>query len=87
MKLWRVCRPAHVALDGEGARLHGGRWSPQGFRAVYASATLSLAVLEVLVRMRQTRPIDDWISLEIEIPRGIVVPEVDVDHLPAERGI
>lgn len=39
------------AFDGEGARLHGGRWNSRGNRMVYASATLSLAALESLVHL------------------------------------
>ena len=41
-------RPNKV-LDGEGARLLGGRWNSKGKRCVYTAGSESLAVLEVLV--------------------------------------
>ncbi len=48
---WRVtaAKFADRAFDGEGARLAGGRWNSPGRRAVYTSATTSLALLETLV--------------------------------------
>lgn len=50
---WRIVEARHAAtaFDGEGARRYGGRWNSQGRRLVYASATLSLAALEVLVHL------------------------------------
>jgi RES domain-containing protein len=50
---WRLVKTRHLkaAWDGEGAALHGGRWNSTGVRVVYGSATLSLALLEVLVHL------------------------------------
>jgi RES domain-containing protein len=47
---WRIVREkrANTAFDGEGARLHGGRWNSVGVRVVYVSRTKSLAALETL---------------------------------------
>ncbi len=42
---------ADAGFDGEGARLFGGRWNAKGTRMVYSSATLSLAILEMLVHL------------------------------------
>lgn len=51
---WRIVKERHAAsaLDGEGARLHGGRWNSVGVRVVYASFAKSLAALEILVHVR-----------------------------------
>lgn len=48
---WRVCAPryAGTAFSGEGARIHGGRWNSKGRAILYASESVSLAVLEQLV--------------------------------------
>lgn len=50
--VWRVVtqRFADTAYSGEGARLYGGRWNPKGVPVVYAAATQSLALLEMLVQ-------------------------------------
>lgn len=48
MKLWRLTRAAHVALDGAGAMLHGGRYSPPGCPVVALASEAGLAVLVAL---------------------------------------
>jgi len=50
--VWRLA-PAefHSELDGEGARLFGGRWNSPGLRALYTSSHLSLSVLETYVNI------------------------------------
>lgn len=45
MKLWRLARAGQVALDGEGARLRGGRYSSPGRPAVSLASEAGLAVL------------------------------------------
>lgn len=50
-QVFRLVRERHAdhAYDGEGARLHGGRWNPRGHRMVYTAGSRALAVLELLV--------------------------------------
>ncbi len=50
MIIYRITSVAYKDMTGEGARLHGGRWNEKGIRAVYASQSISLAMLELLVR-------------------------------------
>lgn len=68
MELWRIAREAHAALDREGARLHGARWTPRGTPAVYAASHLSLAALEYLVHIDPEDAPDDLVALRIGIP-------------------
>ncbi|WP_367268713.1 RES domain-containing protein, partial [uncultured Sphingomonas sp.] len=35
MIVHRLCKAAHAALDGEGARMWGGRWNSPGRAMVY----------------------------------------------------
>lgn len=50
--VWRLTPPEfHTKLDGEGARLFGGRWNSPGLRALYTSSHLSLSVLETYVNI------------------------------------
>lgn len=53
---WRLVKTRFVqhAFDGEGARLYGGRWSSPGGAVVYASATASLAVLELFANVQRS---------------------------------
>jgi RES domain-containing protein len=54
---WRITKAADIrrAFSGEGARVYGGRWNSKGVAVVYAAATASLAMLEILVHIRNTR--------------------------------
>lgn len=75
MRIWRIARTMHHALDGEGARLAGGRWNSEGVPVVYASSTLALAALEYLVHVDIEDVPDDLVALGIDV----------LDHVPAER--
>jgi RES domain-containing protein len=84
MILWRLARLAHAKLDGEGARLAGGRWNSRGRAAVYASSRLSLAALELLVHTDVPLVPPDLVAFEIEVPDTIPVETVDVASLPKD---
>ena len=68
MIVWRIARAAFQALDGEGARLNGGRWNGEGTAVVYASGSLSLAALELLVHVEPLSMPADLVAMEIEVP-------------------
>ncbi len=48
MKLWRITRSVHTAIDGAGALAHGGRYSPPGLPVVHFASEAALAVLIAL---------------------------------------
>ena len=50
---WRLTKTKYLpaAWDGEGAKKAGGRWNDAGVPVVYASGSLSLALVEVLVHL------------------------------------
>lgn len=81
MIVYRLCKAAHIALDGEGARLWGGRWNSAGRPMVYTAATPSLAVLEVLVHLDLPAELlpDDLRLLTIEVPDDAPLQLLDVD--------
>ena len=81
MRLHRLCRRAHRPLDGEGARLYGGRWSSPGRPAIYTSRTLSLAALEYLVHIDPALAPRDLVALELEIPDPLLTT-LDPARLP-----
>jgi RES domain-containing protein len=80
--VWRLCKRRHAALDGEGARLAGGRWNSRGTAVVYASDSLSLAALELLVHCDPALLPDDLVAIAIEIPDGLAIHRVEVADLP-----
>jgi RES domain-containing protein len=80
-----VTRKAHTGqpLSGEGARLYGGRWNHIGVPIVYASQSLSLAVLEYLVNLATGDLPDDLFSIRIRIPEDFDQSKIGFDELPA----
>ena len=68
MIVWRITRRAYQALDGEGARLNGGRWNSAGRAVIYTSQSLSLAALEYLVHVDPLVAPSDLVAMEIEVP-------------------
>jgi RES domain-containing protein len=77
--IWRLSDPRFARdLSGTGNRLVGARWNSPGRGVVYASETLSLAVLEVLahlpppLRARLPRRA----VARVELPGGLPIQEV-----------
>lgn len=50
--VWRLVRPAYApGLDGEGARLAGGRWNSPNRAVIYCGSSLALCVLETFAHL------------------------------------
>lgn len=81
MIAWRLATTLYPPLTGEGTRKRGGRWNSMGVPLVYASAHLSLAVLEVLVQLESDDLPDNLVATRLEIPDDGVERREDV---PAE---
>lgn len=79
--LWRVVKRRHArsAFDGASAQRFGGRWSSPGRPAVYASATKSLALLEVLVHLDVGLTLPRFVAFRFEVDDRLV------EQLPAAR--
>ena len=84
MELWRITREAWAALDGEGARLYGARWTPRGTPAVYAASHLSLAALEYLVHIDAEDAPDDLVALRMSVPDDVTELAFTPATLPAD---
>ena len=74
MLVWRLNRLAFApGLDGEGARLAGGRWNSVGVPVIYTASSLALAALEAFVHF----PPDE--RKKADLPRliavGLIVPD------------
>lgn len=84
MRLWRIAREPFQALDGEGARLNGGRWNSEGIPVVYLSSSLSLAALEYLVHLDIEDAPSDLVAMEIDAPDDTESESVELDDLPGD---
>jgi RES domain-containing protein len=71
---WRLVKSRHAgaAFDGEGARLHGGRWNSAGTRVAYASDSIALAVLEVLAHLQSTTVLQSYSLATIRFPESLI---------------
>ena len=80
MRVVRLCTRKHAGLDGEGARLLGGRWNSPGRAAVYTASCGALAALEYMVHL--TRLPANMLLLRIEVPDTL--ERETIDSLPAD---
>ena len=73
VRVYRVCRARYARLDGEGAKLVGGRWNSPGRTVVYMAESIALAVLENLVHMsRQDFP-TGYVCVAADLPDGLAI--------------
>ena len=71
----RLYRSRYSAKDATGAKLHGGRWNSPNYPVLYASSTLALACLEVLVHIRDVGLVPtDYVFCEVEVPDALISP-------------
>jgi RES domain-containing protein len=76
VRLWRLVRPGHEALDGAGALRHGARYTPPGVAVVPLASEAGLAVL---VALRYHAP-DDRDDYRL----GWVEVDASPEHVPAD---
>lgn len=83
MRAFRIVKRRRVleAFDGEGARLHGGRWNHPGIPMVYAAHTRALAALESLAHFAGAERRIAFVTFEIEVPDPLVL-RLDASSLP-----
>ncbi len=84
-RAWRLVKARHAAraFDGEGARLHGGRWNSPGTRVVYVSSSRSLAALELLVHLEIAEALEHYVVIEVRIPAQAIT-RLDRRRLPPD---
>lgn len=85
-RAYRIVRSefARTGFSSEGVRLYGGRWNSPGVAVAYAAESLSLAQLELLVRVHSRDVLHRQFSLIIaEFPVELATPVSDLGDLPA----
>jgi RES domain-containing protein len=76
VRIYRLGTRRHPVWDGAGAALFGGRWNPPGVPVVYASGSLSLAMLERLV---QWHDLGGTVLVEAVVPDELAVEDLMAD--------
>jgi RES domain-containing protein len=75
MTLVRLNRSRYSPKDTTGSRLHGGCWNSPGVEVLYASSTLALACLEILVHIRDIGLIPtDYVFCGLDVPEELITP-------------
>ena len=91
VRLWRLTKAEHApGLDGEGARLWGGRWNSPGVVMAYCASSMALAALETLVHlppsMRGTGALPHLLVIGLDVPDDTILT-LDLADLPPNHGI
>ena len=73
MRIFRLHRALRPASDYGGSLVYARRWNPAGTPLLYASTSLSLACLEVLVNLQPGELPDDRVYSAADLPGS---PEV-----------
>lgn len=88
---WRITKNKYQdsAFTGEGAEIAGGRWNSQGTRIVYASSSISLSILEILVHLENSSVLSSYSVIPFHFDEKLisVLKEADLprgwaDHPP-----
>jgi RES domain-containing protein len=83
MEIYRITQKEYAEdLSGNGARLFGGRWNSEGFFALYASSTRSLALLETLAHTpAKFLDIKEYQLITISIPDNTATEKIALENL------
>lgn len=79
VKLWRVTRSIHCALDGAGAVAHGARYSPPGLPIVHFASEAGLAVL-IALRYQPADPA----ACATDLVLGSIELDCEPERVPAD---
>lgn len=83
MTSWRIVDERHLesAFSGIGAERYGGRFNSTGRGMIYTSGSISLAMLEILVQIKERRRLMNHWCIAATFDDELV-ERADVQHLP-----
>jgi RES domain-containing protein len=81
VRVWTLGPPSERPFDGDSSLEKPGRWHRPGMRVAYASESLPLALLELLVHLDEGH-VPELRAYAIDIPEGGLA-EVDPAKLPS----
>jgi RES domain-containing protein len=85
MRVFRIgaalfTRTRKEAFSGDGGLYASARWHTAGHPVIYTAQSLSLAALEILVRLKQTNHIQPFYAYSAEVPDTLILKP---DSFPA----
>lgn len=85
MQVYRLIKAKYAdnPLDPQGAKLYGGRWNSKGKAAVYASDSIALAALEILVHLHRHDVLNRFMLCEITV-KDQAIMTLAQDSLPED---
>ncbi|TAH34902.1 MAG: RES domain-containing protein [Planctomycetota bacterium] len=71
---WRLVKTRFLAeaFGGEAAERYGGRWNSPGTAMVYLGESVALCVLEILVNLQSTKPLDSYSLIRVDYDPALV---------------
>lgn len=69
-------------MNGEGARLNGGRYNSRGTAVAYVAGSISLALLEILVHVEREELLPAYVLCRVEFEESLV-ERYDTELLPS----
>ena len=78
MRVFRIgvalfARTRKQAFSGQGGLYASARWHTAGHPIIYTAQSLSLAALEILVRLKQTNDIQPFYAYPADIPEAFIL--------------
>jgi RES domain-containing protein len=70
-------------MSGMGAKLNGGRWTPDGIPVIHCALSFGVAVLELLTKMSLKQIKAQYSHVELFVPDSVPVEKIDIKSLPA----
>lgn len=86
MNVYRIGKKKYIKdLSGQGARFYGGRWNYSGYRVLYASESIPLAILEYITKTGAVE--EELINLSIayiEVKDDASFSTIKIEDLPED---
>ncbi|MCK4561845.1 MAG: RES family NAD+ phosphorylase, partial [Flavobacteriaceae bacterium] len=83
MQVYRLSRKKYASeLSGIGASKSGNRWNSKGTEIIYCASSRALAMAEVSVHLSLITLPNDFVMLEINIPKSITIEILNEKDLP-----
>lgn len=85
MKVFRLSKKQYAEeLSGKGAAKFGNRWNSKGTEIIYTAESRALAMAEVAVHLSLATLPKDFMMIEIDIPKDVLISELSSKNLPED---